>query len=132
MTQRALTVSVSTVLFPVVELGLNDTVVPPPMPVAVNATEPAKPPDRLIVILLVPCEPREVVRLVGEAERVKLPDAAASPVSEIAVVCVIMLLPLPEVPVIVKLNVPVVAVLLAARERARAGRRTWCESVSDA
>jgi hypothetical protein len=61
-------------------------VVPLPMPVAERVTEPANPPDGVIVIVLLPCEPRVMLRLVGDAERVKFPVEDAFTVSEIVVV----------------------------------------------
>ena len=52
----------------------NIAVVPLPIPVAESVTAPAKPPDGWMVIVLVPCEPRVMLTLVGEAESVKLPE----------------------------------------------------------
>ena len=68
--------------------GLNDAVAPLFMPEAESVTAPEKPPDGAIVILLVPCEPRLVLRLVGEAETVKLADTSAVTFSETVAVCV--------------------------------------------
>ena len=59
----------------------NEAVTPLPMPVAESVTLPAKPPDGWIVIVLVPCEPRVMLTLVGEAESVKLPAATGFTVS---------------------------------------------------
>lgn len=103
-----LAVRVRTLVF-VAGLVPNDAVVPLPVPDADSVTLPAKPPEGVMVIVLVVCEPRVMLRLVGEAERVKLADAGGFTVSEIVVVCVM----LPETPVIVTTVVPVVAVLLA-------------------
>jgi len=96
-------------LVDVAGLVLNDAVVPLPMPVADNVTAPVKPPDGVIVIVLVPSEPRVMLRLVGEAESVKLPAEGEFTVSW----TVVELFKLPEVPLIVTVTVPVVAVLLA-------------------
>ena len=68
-------------LVDVAGLVLNDAVVPLPMPVADNVTAPVKPPDGVIVIVLVPFEPRVMLTLVGEAESVKLPVATGFTVS---------------------------------------------------
>lgn len=87
----------------------NVAVVPLPMPEAERVTLPVKPPEGVMVIVLVPWDPRVMLRLVGEAVRAKLADAGAFTVSEIVVVSVM----LPETPVIVTTVVPVVAVLLA-------------------
>jgi len=86
--------------------GLNDAVTPLPMPVAAKVTLPVKPPDGVMVILVVPLADRSMVKLVGDADRVKLPDTAAVTVSDTVVVCVI----LPPVPVMVMVYVPVVVV----------------------
>ena len=59
----------------------NVAVVPVPMPVAVSVTLLAKPPEGWIVIVLVPCDPRVMLTLVGEAESVKLPAATGFTVS---------------------------------------------------
>ena len=75
-----LAVSVS-VLVEVAGLGLNDAVTPLPMPVAESVTPLENPPEGWIVIVLVVCEPRVTLRLVGEAERVKLPEATGFTVS---------------------------------------------------
>lgn len=69
------------VLVDVAGFGLNDAVVPVPMPVAVSVTPLAKPPEGWIVIVLVPFEPRVMLTLVGEAESVKLPVATGFTVS---------------------------------------------------
>jgi len=87
----------------------NDAVVPLPIPVADNVTAPVKPPDGVIVTVLVPCAPRVMLRLEGEAESVKLPEEGEFTVSSI----VVEFFRLPEVPVMVTVAVPVVAVLLA-------------------
>ena len=61
------------VLVEVAGFGLNDAVTPLPMPVAESVTPLEKPPEGWIVIVLVVCDPRVTLRLVGEAESVKLP-----------------------------------------------------------
>jgi hypothetical protein len=63
--------SVTTVLVPVVEIGLNDAVTPPGNPLALNATLLVKPFSRVTVIVLVPLAPRLTVRFVGLAESEK-------------------------------------------------------------
>ena len=86
-----------TVLVPVVGLGLKAAVVPLPRPEADSVTLPAKPPDFVIVMVLVPFPPRRMVRLVGEAESVKLPPPTAVTVRETVAVWVMP----PPVPVTV-------------------------------
>ena len=75
-----LAVSVRTLVF-VAGFVPNDAVVPLPMPVAESVTLPAKPPDGVIVIVLVPCVPRVILTLVGEADSVKLPEDTGFTVS---------------------------------------------------
>jgi len=89
----------------------KDAVVPLPIPLADNVTAPVKPPDGVIVTVLVPCEPRVMLRLEGAAESVKLPEEGEFTVSWIVVEFFRLL----EVPVMVTVAVPVVAVLLAVR-----------------
>jgi hypothetical protein len=96
-------------LVPVAGLALNEAVVPLPMPLAERVTPPVNPPDGLIAMVLVPCEPRLMLRLAGDAESVKSPEADAFTVREIVVVCTRE----PDVPVIVTLTVPVEAVAVA-------------------
>ncbi len=67
-----LTVSVN-VLVPVVLVGLNDAVTPAGRPVADKLTVPLKPLSALTVMVLVPMAPWTMVKLLGEAESVKLP-----------------------------------------------------------
>lgn len=69
------------VLVDVAGFVLNAAVTPLPMPVAVSVTAPVKPPEGVIVIVLVPFEPRVMLTLVGEAESAKLPEPAAFTVS---------------------------------------------------
>ena len=74
------------VLVDAVGLGLKAAVVPLPIPVADSVTAPVKPPDGWIVIVLVPCEPRVMLTLVGKAESVKLGDETGFTVNWIVVV----------------------------------------------
>lgn len=74
-----------------------------------SVTLPVNPPEGLTVIVLLPLVPCLTVRLAGEAESEKFGVAAAFTVREIVVVCVSD----PDVPVMVTVEVPVVAVLLA-------------------
>lgn len=69
------------VLVPVAGLGLNAAVTPVPRPLAERVTLPAKPLLGVTVIVVVPCDERVMVRLEGDAERVKLPVATAVTVS---------------------------------------------------
>jgi hypothetical protein len=91
-----LAVSVS-VLVLVVDVGLNAAVTPEPIPVAVKATLPVKPPASCTVIVVDPLADRSTVKLVGEAVSVKLPVTGAVTVSDTEVVSTV----LPEVPVTV-------------------------------
>ena len=101
-----LAVSVS-VLVLVVLAGLNEALTPLGRPEAVKLTLPVKPFCGVTVMVLVPLAPCAMVMLPGEAESAKL--GGAFTVKE----TVVVLVKLPEVPVIVTLTVPVVAVLLA-------------------
>ena len=61
------------VLVPVVLIGLKDAVTPLGRPGGEKLTVLLlKPPDGAIVIVLEPLEPGEMVRLLGDAERLKL------------------------------------------------------------
>jgi hypothetical protein len=103
-----LAVSVS-VLVLVVPLGLKDAVTPLGKPFADKLTLPLNPFCGPTVIVLVPLAPWVTVTLLGDAESVKLAGGTAFTVKETAVV----LDKLPDVPVIVTMEVAVVAVLLA-------------------
>lgn len=67
-----LAVSVN-VLVLVVLVGLNDAVMPAGNPEADKLTAPLKPFCGTTVTVLVPLAPCTIVRLLGEAERAKLP-----------------------------------------------------------
>jgi hypothetical protein len=103
-----LAVSVNVLVLAVL-LGLNDAVTPPGKPVADKLTIPLKPFCGATVIVLAPLAPRIIVKLLGDAESVKLPWGFT--VREIVVV----LVKLPEVPVMVRVAVPVVATPVADR-----------------
>jgi hypothetical protein len=103
-----LVVSVN-VLALVVLVGLKDAVTPLVRPVADKLTLPLKPFCGATLIVLVPLAPCAIVKLVGDAESVKLATGTAVKVRE----RVVTLVRLPEVPVMVTVKVPGVAVLLA-------------------
>lgn len=84
-------------------------VTPEGRPEADRVTLPANPFTLLTVTVLLPVPPWVTETLVGEAESEKSGAAGAFTVSEIVVVWVSV----PEVPVIVTVEVPVVAVALA-------------------
>jgi hypothetical protein len=108
----ALAVSVRTLEF-VAGFVPNAAVTPVGRPDVESVTPPLKPFDGVIPIVVVPWDPRVIVRLLGEATRVKLDATDAFTVSEI----VVPSLRLPETPVIVTFVVPAVAVALAASVR---------------
>lgn len=85
------------VLVPVAGFGLNDAVTPVPKPLADKVTLPVKPLDGVILMVVVPCDERVIVKLVGDAESVKLPAATVVTVRVTVAVCVT----LPPVPVTV-------------------------------
>ena len=80
-----LAVNVS-VLVPVAGFGLNAAVTPLPMPLADKVTLPVKPLDGVMVIVVVPCVDRWMLKLLGDADSVKLPAAGAVTVRETVVV----------------------------------------------
>src|SRR6266446_3939252 len=97
------------VLVAVAGFGLNDAVTPLGKPEADKLTLPLKPFCGVTVIVLVPLVPCVTVTLPGDAERVKFATGAAFTVRE----TVVVLVKLPDVPVMLTVTVPVVAVLLA-------------------
>jgi hypothetical protein len=97
------------VLVVVAGFGLNDAVTPLGSPDADKLTLPLKPFCGVTVILLVPLVPCVMVKLLGDAERVKFPLGFTA--SEILV----WFVKLPDVPVIVTVNAPTVAVALAVK-----------------
>jgi hypothetical protein len=99
------------VLEPVVGFGLNDAVTPPGRPEADKLTLLVKPLCGVTVTLLVPLDPWAILTLLGDADREKFPTTVT------ASVMVVELVRLPEVPVIVRVVLPVVAVLVAVRVR---------------
>lgn len=103
-----LAVNVS-VLVPVVLAGLNDAVTPAGKPEADKLTVPLKPFSALMAIVLLPLAPCATVRLLGDEESAKLPWGFA--LSE----RVVVLVKLPDVPVMVTVKVPVAAMPLADR-----------------
>ena len=95
------------VLEAVVGFGLNKALTPLGKPEADKVTMPVKPFCGVTPIVLVPLVPCTILKLFGDAERLKFGPAFT--VTEIAVV----LVKPPDVPVTVAENVPVVAVLVA-------------------
>lgn len=89
----------------------NEAVTPLGRPEADSVTEPVKPPEGVSVMVLVPVVPCLTVKLAGEADNEKSGVATAFTVSETVVVCESV----PDVPVMVTVAVPVVAVELAVR-----------------
>jgi hypothetical protein len=87
----------------------NDAVTPLGKPDALNVVAELNPPVLVMVIVLVPLAPCVTVTEVGDAATVKLGVAVEFTVSASVVVAI----KLPEVPVIVTVADPVVAVLLA-------------------
>lgn len=100
-----LTVSVK-VLVVAAGFGLNAAVTPLGRPEAVKLTLALKPFCGVMVIVLVPLAPRLMLKELGEAESVK--SGAGVTVKE----SVVVLVRLPDVPVMVTVNVPVDAVAL--------------------
>jgi hypothetical protein len=91
----------------VVLVGLNDAVIPLGKPEADKLTLPLKPFCGVTVIVLVPLAASKTLRLLGDADNVKVPTLFT--VSE----TVVVLVKRPAVPVMVTLLVPTAAVLLA-------------------
>src|SRR6266704_2265028 len=88
-------------------LGLNDAVTPLGRPDADKLTLPLKPFCGVTVMVLAPLAPWVMLRLLGDAERVKLGGGVT--VKESGVRCDKP----PDVPVMVTVAVPIAAVLLA-------------------
>lgn len=61
------------VLVPVVLVGLKEAVTPEGKPDADKPTVPLKPPSALTAMVLAPLAPWTIVKVLGDAERVKLP-----------------------------------------------------------
>src|SRR5580658_2704745 len=104
----ALAVRVNTLL-PVVGLVPNVAVTPVGRPEAARVTLPVKPPISVTAIVLVPLLPCTTLNVLGVADKVKL--GGTFTVRLMLVVAV----KLPDVPVMVTVAAPVVAVALAAR-----------------
>lgn len=105
-----LAVKVST-LEPVVGLVANAVVTPLGRPDAARVTLPVNPFASVTVMVSVALLPCVTASVAGNAASVKLPAALAVTVSAMVVVA----LNVPEVPVMVMLEVPAAAVLLAVR-----------------
>jgi hypothetical protein len=95
------------VLVPVVLDGLKKAFTPPGKPAAVKATLPLKPFCGVTVMTLVPLEPCVRLTLFGEAEKAKF----GAPFT--VRLTVVVLVRLPEFPVIVTVAAPAAALLLA-------------------
>ena len=79
------------VLVPVAGFGVNVTLTPLGNPDAVRVTLPEKPFDRVIVTVVDVLEPRRTDRLLGEADKLKLPAPPADvTVSVTVVVCAVL------------------------------------------
>ena len=96
------------VLVPVAGFGLNEAVVPLRKPDTDSETLPLKPLKGVTVIVVAPLLPRKILRLAGDADRLKF---GADTVSETFVEW----LKLPLTPVMVTVKVPVVAVAPAVK-----------------
>ena len=97
------------VLEPVAGFGLKEVVVPLRMPEAERVTLPVKPLDGVMVTVLVPMALRAMLRLVGEADKLKLDEPLT--VKE----TVVDLVSAPLTPLMVTAKVPMAAVALAVR-----------------
>ena len=100
-----------TTLVEVVGLVPNEAVTPEGRAEFERDTLPVKPPDGVTVIVELPLLPCVTLKLLGEADSEKFGVAVAFTVNEIDVVW----LSVPDVPVIVTDDVPVVAVELAVK-----------------
>jgi len=101
-----------TTLEVVEDAGLNEAVTPVGWPVAANVTLPVKGLTSVTVIVSVPLAPWAIDKVAAEGFSVKVPV----PETTLSVMGVVAVL-LPEVPVTVTVNAPVVAVLLAVSVR---------------
>src|SRR5207302_7341577 len=106
----AVSVKVLLLVVGLVGLGLNAAVTPLGRVEVDMVTLPLKPFCGVTVIVLCPLPPWFIVTLLGEAGRVWLGGGAAGVTVNVRVV---VLVRLPEVPVMVSVIVPVVAVVLA-------------------
>ena len=82
-----------TVTLDVAGLGLNAALTPLGTPEAESVTWPVKPPDGVMVIVLLPVEPWLINKLPGEADRLKFAVPDPFTVSETVVECVVPLVP---------------------------------------
>jgi len=105
-----LAASVSTLEL-VEDAGLNEAVTPLGRPDSVNATLPVNPPMSVTAMVSVPLAPCVTVSEDADGASVKPVVTLATTVSEIVVLAV----RLPEVPLMVTVEVPAAAVLLAAK-----------------
>lgn len=108
VTAVALAVSAS-VLVPVVLVGLNAAVTPAGKPDADKLTVPLKPFSALMVIALVPLAPWTIVKALGDVESVKFPWGFTLRER------VVVLVKVPDVPVMVIVKEPGTAVPLAEK-----------------
>jgi hypothetical protein len=92
----------------------NDAVTPVGMPNALKLTALVKPPDGVTLIVLEPLAPCVIATLLGNADRLKSGVAAPFTVR----LTVAVWLKLPDFPVMVTVEFPVVAVPLAANVKA--------------
>jgi hypothetical protein len=97
------------VLVPAVLAGLKEAVTPFGKPEADKLTLALKPPCGFTVIVVVPLPAWKTLRLLGDAENVKVPALFTARET------VAVLVKRPEVPVTVTLAVPMAAVLLAVK-----------------
>jgi hypothetical protein len=95
------------------EVGLNEAVTPAGSPLAESEIAELKPPETVVETVLLPEPPCATETLVGEALIVKLGDAVAETEREIVVLWETP----PPLALIVTVDVPVVAVLLAVNVR---------------
>jgi hypothetical protein len=104
-----LAVSVST-LAVVVGSVANEAPTPEGRPEAERVTEPVKPPTSVTVMVTVQLPPWGMVQVIGEALIVKLPADDTTVTGNVTIVVIV-----PEVPVMVAVKLPTVAVALAVQ-----------------